>query len=1698
MAGPAGATFEAQVGAFYLLALLANTEARGLPGAKMMRVGFQKAPEGLELDDVVVYGVQDDGASATLEIQVKRSIRFTSGDSVWKKVVGQIAGAASKDGFWLRNHQFAVAVAKTTAKIDGPYQDVLMWARDLGSASAFFTRLRIKGVANDAMRDFVQDFKKNLSAHGHQNDEETIWRLLRRLQILTFDFTAKGSICQELSRDRAARLLDPARGERGSQLWDALVVSALSIASLGGDRDRSELFAELSGKYHFQSDRETRACLERLNEAALSGLSDIDHRIGNASLARSDYLEKLREHLDNGRYIEIRGESGTGKSAILRQVADQIRAESRIVYLSPHRTVPGGWLAFQAVLKIDLGLKELLSELASNGGAIIFVDNLDFFAESAQATVKDVIRHAAIVPGVSVVVTCRKSFGEDVPSWLPRSAINDLGGVRVVEVTELTDDELAELSASEPKLAPLLSSSGLARPIIANLFRLSRLARSLGSETPTTEASMANQWWRSSDNIPQEFLRDGRRILCSMAEHFLAHNQPFDARQINSRVVDELVKVGSLQELTTDEVVFKHDVLRDWAIANFLFERSSVVASLNLTAPLRSSILRTIDLLARLMIEGASDPDRYFALLANLSKPSAHGSWRRPVLLALVKSEISETLLELCRTQLLSDRARLLSELIRTLMAVEVQPAPKFFEGLGLNVSNMVDGIKLPIGPAWRRLIVWLLRQSESELSDALQDAIDLFATWAFSTLGEGEESQAIVAKFNAWLIAIETSRHAKLSRDSFSQTPPLAGAIHREILIRRCFLRFAGTAAAKHYLEHVRTLRNNDDIAREVLKHSGMLARTAPAELASFTVNSLLSVRGKRAGLEDDGTRALDDPLTFLDNAFIPAAPTQGPFLLLLINAPANGLSAIRRIVDHIVDVKTAGRDPGLNSVTLRLGSVIRRFGWRETYLWSHGNHDAFSAVSALMALEAWGHRRIESGESVRDVLTDVLGAGDQPMCYLAVAVDLILSHWTEAAAEAIPFLGSPDLLVLDRERQVFDNFGGGSAASEGGAAKQGLVIPGYDTAETLRKRPSRSWTLLQRLYECAFAEDNARRESLVAILDDARNLLGPYDKNANFGDPAFVASHAINALDKSNWEIAAVSGGQQLTYIGPENERLHLEALNLQAQSLARKSNLEAAIAAAVENPSRSSESLARAGVDWAKAQGGDEEPDDPTHAWVHKLMITRCALVAMRDGDVALRQTNHSWAVSILHNASETDSQDRLGSNSQFQYSHSGMALLGFASALNVRRWEGDVGLLLKLCQAHSTGPAKAFSRAIDVLLAIDARLPKSMLRVALAAQVHLKFHWEDEGASRGDRVAEHEAKRLRCIESELLWLSGKGEEPKWPTFPNPIVREDSRIIQLPFSRESGVSESESEADQSDPRREYVDIHGARCWLNSFAEKAVLKVYPWIIDLVRQYRPWTLRLNGVGLKPSFEIASDAAEWNEPYFDLVFKASGSFAYDEIESWLTPIFREVPDDNLYRALRTILFKLDQAYFGSADALNVDAVAIRAAAADRLLQTSNWKWRSKELALEIDLELGGAVSALFFSTYILGARSLCYLTPISMDKVGPFIPTLTKIVSAGAFGFVAIAALNFLEVEPDRRRLSFAVDCLRSWLGNFGENTGFWVDLGVGARICNVIAKMRRFTGDEDLDAEVAVLLPNLVKLGITEAKDLEEIVVGS
>ncbi len=1088
--GGSGALFEAQVGAAYLLSMLLDVDARGLPDCRIGSIALQRGREGYPLDDIVVHGDDRSGRPATLEIQVKRSITFAPSDEVFQDVVNQIKRVMDNPAFWESHHHLAVALARTTHKIEAAYQDVLNWARNTEDAATFHARLNRKGEAGDGMRGFVSTFRENLKAAGATYDDDTVWKILRCFHILVFDFTATDSASAELMHERALRALESGGMEGARNLWSRLTELSLEIAGNAGHRTRDSLRADLS-TFRWVGDRNNRQALAALAEESRLALSDINDEVFGVKLMRQRSVDAVREAMSDGRYIEIRGEAGVGKSGVLRRLAKDLSSEAQVLVLSPNRIIGRGWVSMRSAIGYDGTGRDLMNDLSLSGAAVVFIDGLDFFAGAEQTTVKDIVRFAAEAPNIWVIATARVEFARTEPNWLPKEALTRLGQPDPVLIEELDEGEVNELKASAHRLSLLLADSHPARAIVRNLFRLSLLVNRPEHESwPATEAEMARQWWDLGGGANDADLRERSRLLRRLTEHSLSSTQPYNATSENARALDQLVGSSSLRDYGNDRVTFRHDVLREWAIANLVFGEGGFGPRFRLAERATPDMARGAELAARMALEQPDGLERWQAILASLA--GSHETWRRAVFLALVRSELSIKILVKVSVALLLNDGALFRDLARYVLAIEFESAIDRMRAKRINPDGIPPTWKVPRNNSCAHLVAWLLLISDALPPAALLETVKVFSAYLLGTLGNDAFAPRILHCLYRWLKEFRVDWNDfpyGVVNTPFGSCIPAHELKAMEEELRTTFLSFCNHTPelAASYLQSFTGQQHLDETRINILKYRGVLAQAAPKELADFSIETLIGNGERRRGRHSGSLP--ERPFEFIDLKFLPASPSQGPFLDLLLHAPKEGLRLVRRIVTYAVQFYRGDKlDNHSTIVYFNEGGIS--FPWLEFYYWSRDNGNAPSLVtSALMALEAWAHKRVEEGDPVEQVVAEVVGDPAMSSAALLVAVDVVLSHGAQSLEAAIPLVACPELLCMDRHRALHDNvkfpdFFGLEALQQ--------EPNGHATVRSLQERPSRRFTLYDVLGRLAFAPTEVV-DRMKDLLSRAAARLGP-----------------------------------------------------------------------------------------------------------------------------------------------------------------------------------------------------------------------------------------------------------------------------------------------------------------------------------------------------------------------------------------------------------------------------------------------------------------------------------------------------------------------------------------------------------------------------------------------------------------------------
>ena len=510
-------------------------------------------------------------------------------------------------------------------------------------------------------------------------------------------------------------------------------------------------------------------------------------------------------------------------------------------------------------------------------------------------------------------------------------------------------------------------------------------------------------------------------------------------------------------------------------------------------------------------------------------------------------------------------------------------------------------------------------------------------------------------------------------------------------------------------------------------------------------------------------------EPFGSNDLAFVPPSPKKGPFYDLLEHAPAIGLKLIRQLVDHAISVRNRGTPPGADAMTIAIADGRRAFSQIETYRWSRDGGNGDSCVqSALMALEAWAHRRVDEDEDVERVLADVLPPTGGPAAYLLVAVDLVLSHWPKSRKAAIPFFACPELLCLDLHRAAADTVPIPDILGLDALFK---TVDDQSGSDSLQARPSRQRSLDSLLGSYAISGPPEMRVEIADLLQHAVKRLGPYGEGAGKLHPEFIAAQALNVLDPSNFrETSTIGpGGEPVgawEYVSPPEEKEHLDRLRASASPFLLDRDMQFALLNTVEEPSRSSSELASQAMDWVLQPPLPTEDDAWDRAGNRNLATIAAAVVAMRDGDDDLRARHRAWARDVFLEALTAETGGRLLPESNFRFNPVSMAFLGMVQLLRGDFETEAFRTLLEAAARLDLLAVSGFRVAADTIAVVDERLPRALLRTAFVSCIRLQRSRKHTGE---DLSAESERRVRGAIDREIGWLSGKREEPIWPAFP-----------------------------------------------------------------------------------------------------------------------------------------------------------------------------------------------------------------------------------------------------------------------------------------------------------------------------------------
>lgn len=1058
--GGGGTHFEARVVAYYLASVLCEAPVRGLLGLHAVEVRTQRAAFGDPLDDIVVTGIGEDGHGTKLHLQIKSTLTFTENDAEWVDILRCAWDTWSAGSFDSERERFGVGIGAYNTRVDRHYQSLFSWAGHSINGEHFVDRIEKEDFSHADKRAFVQTVRNILTKYiGRALTNDELWSVLRSFIIIHFDFQSEQSSRDAANViDRLQGLLTPDQRNQAGQIWDHLVQRAGQLVPVGGGASRSTLADQLAAvglptgvAPSFWKDIQA---IQRDSERALS---DIKSDIHGLKLHRPDAYRQTRDALTDGRFIQIVGEPGTGKSALLKEIAEECARIGPIFVLKDSRIHPRGWSAHAHVMKVSDDVSTLLREFGCCGEPILFIDGIDKIIDPAvQLTVNDLVRTIANNDGLfgwRILASVREQNLKHLETWLDPDALRKLP-LRTVTVTPLGDNELRVVAGHFPRLRPLLQQAGGMDVIVKRPFFLAALLTLAGrdgsAQLPATEVELLGLWWElgGSERRDSSSAQHRRNVLMVLSEHLVrAPNAAIPIAAVEPEPLEELKSSGVVRDKNLGHsVVFAHDIYEEWALSELLIRHQTDIGEFLRASGEPQVLVRPMQLMGAYALETNDSADEWKTLYEKTGALALRPVWQRAILTSCIQSTRTTQLLEKLSDYLLEGEYARLKKLFLAMRTLEVTPNPIFLDEKLMpdlepgERASFAHHTAVPKLLTWVRFLDWLMPRVEILPPSLIPDLHPLFATWQNTCAGQNiRHCRKIGVTCHRWLLEFENAIHPlrfDQRRKPFGIEIRHDDEVDIEKSLRSIFLSSAGDVP-ELVTEYLRTKaadrRNGHLFRRDILQNCAALIRHLPAELVDFMLETFLE-RPEDSDDEWGGySHHLIEELGVAEHhQFYPASPVQLPFLGLLRAHEEQGLRLIRALCNHSISVwrwaqTNDWHHHSRTPLPLRIAFPWGRqtfWGDGRVYLWFRGYGGNNAVESGLMAFEQWALEQIEQGVKFEEIIQKVI-QGNESVAVLGLAVSMCLAHPDKSIECSLPLVTCPHLWKWDIARVVQDSSG-------------------------------------------------------------------------------------------------------------------------------------------------------------------------------------------------------------------------------------------------------------------------------------------------------------------------------------------------------------------------------------------------------------------------------------------------------------------------------------------------------------------------------------------------------------------------------------------------------------------------------------------------------------------------------------------------
>lgn len=1049
--GGGGYTFEDRVSSYFLALMLSCNPPLDTEIGLIEKVDFQTRVDGWLLDDILLT-MQNEGETHRCSISIKSNEQFDSNGApndfvlaCWQQYCKVESAVFDADSDFM-----AFVTAPLSPETKKCLEELVRKAKEHDSES-LPEKLETKGWVNEIHRTLFNSFACPEDLASRYNISEVhIGNLLARLRFLSFDFENTSSFSKNEAIRYCQECLRSGNEKNAELLWAKLLEISSSIRSTGGSITHIQLLDRLRSLFDLKDRLNHQRDWDHLLSISRTNLEQIVDNIGAIfRLDRSNEVDKLNQKIENERGVIYFGESGIGKSAIVKAwTLQQLDINNKVIWFDAGSFERKDYAEFQKDLDLTYNLDELFRSIPDRS-AYLVIDGLDcLHNESGLSIVKMIIGKLNWERELSpwhVVVTCKKQELDRIYQILNTQTIiwSDLG------CEPISDEDLSAISRAFPKVSWILGLNNLKRLLINNLKMLDTIVLSIPNGKTAhnkeiiSEISIAELFMNT--NIEAGPNKASNRYTAELIATKQADDLRITIPLVELNGVEKLPTIDSFIEnricnMIDGKISFTHELYGDWIRLVILMANQDTLDDYlvnRVTSPLWH---RAIRLYGQSLVEKQNE-QMWKDLITNLSM---QGNIQLVDLLleSAIYLENPEHALGYIKDELFSENGFLLKRLLNRFLAYATHPDPLILAII--KATNEDNGhfplqYRKPEYPYWVGMLRFIYKYHNTIIELAPFEVAKIVEKWL-------DSGQKLVLRKEMAEIGIELGKMAialwksKRSHNTYNERKlyyraALLGADKYPDEISRIALeaseRYESGTDDSNNTELNDPLpkpwengpyRRVDKAFRDVVINTNalhFLFDVNPAT-AREVVLAVLIQPPKRSRSSFDWIDRCDYHVEDILNGRVPAY-IKGPFLGFLNNDFKEGINLIIKLVEFATKQNMRCAKERNEIVILSNKDFCKVYlGGMDVFGWSSGlGNPPTVIVSALMALEQHLYMKMDNGLPVEEEIVFILNSA-KSIAFLAVLVDVGKKSPSLFESSLLSILFSPEIIRWDISRSV------------------------------------------------------------------------------------------------------------------------------------------------------------------------------------------------------------------------------------------------------------------------------------------------------------------------------------------------------------------------------------------------------------------------------------------------------------------------------------------------------------------------------------------------------------------------------------------------------------------------------------------------------------------------------------------------------